>query len=191
MVPSEKLHYNSTAALTDEEAFKEDTKLDLIFNGIDALRTADDPTSSFAFIDHNEIFRANTADSLLASRRFFVGPGRMQFSAEVFYDSKHSNLGFDLELALYSLDVQNVRAHILRPGETADTRVVDWSLYKGAKAIYLELEQGEYEFAIICKASAADRKEFKRMMPAFIEYQLQIVAAPRIDRQQAMPSSLN
>lgn len=39
-----------------------------------------------------------------------------------------------------------------RPGETKPNKV-DWSLYTGAKSVFMELEPGEYEFVVLCKNS--------------------------------------
>ena len=53
---------------------------------------------------------------------------------------------YDLEIFLQSTDVDIVRSHIYKAMPK-----VDWSMYKGAKSIFVELEPGEYEIKIIQK----------------------------------------
>ena len=66
----------------------------------------------------------------------------MQLFIEIFYEPYLQ----DLELFIMSDEADLVRAHINR-----GMPKVDWSLYKGAKKIFIEVEPGEYELKVIQK----------------------------------------
>lgn len=66
----------------------------------------------------------------------------MQLFVEVFYDPYL----YDLEIFLQSDDADLVRSHIYKAMPN-----VDWSKYKGAKQIFVEVEPGEYEIKIMQK----------------------------------------
>jgi hypothetical protein len=68
---------------------------------------------------------------------------KMQLFAEIFYDPYF----YDLELSVYSTDATRVRTNLgsHRP------KTVDWTLYKGSKQVFMELESGTYEMKIVQK----------------------------------------
>jgi len=110
----------------------------------------------------------------------------MQLFAEIFYDPY---LLCDLELAIYSKDVQNVRSHL---GQKDRPKQIDWSLYKSSKSVFVGLEPGEYEFALVYKnAGAANGSASLVPKIQSVQYQLQLILAKQIDRQQIIPASLN
>lgn len=75
----------------------------------------------------------------VTAKRFIVNEKRQLF-IEIFYEAYLQ----DLELYLMSLDADIVRSHIYKAMPK-----VDWSLYKGSKTLFVELEPGEYELKII------------------------------------------
>jgi hypothetical protein len=64
----------------------------------------------------------------------------MELFMEVFYEPYL----FDLEIYLESVDSEIVRNHIMKAMPS-----VDWSMYKGSKSIFVELEPGEYNVKIV------------------------------------------
>lgn len=64
----------------------------------------------------------------------------MQLFMEIFYDPYF----YDLELSIFSTDAVRVKNQH-RPAK------VDWSLYKGSKQLFVELESGQYEVKIVHK----------------------------------------
>jgi hypothetical protein len=64
----------------------------------------------------------------------------MQLYVEIFYESYLQ----DLELFLLSDDATIVRSHIFKAMPK-----VDWSLYKGTKQLYVEVEPGTYDLKIV------------------------------------------
>ncbi len=78
--------------------------------------------------NHNEV----------TTKRFRVSEA-MQVMIEVYYDPYF----YDLEVSLTSLSaLSSTRHHRYASSQ------VDWSLYKGAKRLFVELEPGEYEFKL-------------------------------------------
>lgn len=75
----------------------------------------------------------------MVSKKFIVTQKKQLF-LEIFYETYF----YDLELYLVSEDATIVRSHIYK-----ETQKVDWSLYKGAKQIYVELEPGTYDLKIV------------------------------------------
>lgn len=69
----------------------------------------------------------------------------MQFFAEIFYEPYF----YDMELFLVAQDSDLVRDHIFKGVPN-----VDWSLYKGSKSVFVELDPGRYEIKIIQKKTA-------------------------------------
>ena len=92
---------------------------------------------------------------------------------------------YDLELFLFSTDASNVRAHMYKERSNK----VDWTMYKGAKRLFVELEPGEYEVSIVMKLPLYP--EQTELSPKQIAFQLQLVSHQRIDRQSIMPATLN
>ncbi len=63
----------------------------------------------------------------------FTVKSKMQFFIEIFYD----DYLYNMELFLSSKEQSLVREHIF-----VDVPFVDWSKYKGAKSLFVELEPG-------------------------------------------------
>jgi hypothetical protein len=72
----------------------------------------------------------------------FTVKTKMQMFIEIFYD----DYLYDMELFLYSTEQNLVREHLY-----VDVPSVDWTKYKGAKSLFVELEPGNYEISILQK----------------------------------------
>lgn len=65
---------------------------------------------------------------------------KMQFYAEIF----NENYLYDMDMYLRSPETSLVREHIYN-----NKNDIDWSFFKGAKKIYIDLEPGLYELSIL------------------------------------------
>ena len=143
-------------------------------------------------MNHSHVFEVNVDTSvthqIITSKRFSIGPVKTQMSVEIFSEP---HLLYDLELSLYSLDVERVRSHI-SSGNSLKTKKLDLSLFKSSKSIFLELSPGEYELAIVYKCPITTKiKAFEKLLPKSAKFQLSIIIHDHIDRQQLLPSTLN
>lgn len=58
--------------------------------------------------------------------------------------------------------------------------------------LFIELAPGDYELAIVYKNPVTENlKQFKKLLPNSVRYQLTVIIHDKIDRQQLLPSSLN
>lgn len=83
----------------------------------------------------------------------------MQLFVEVFYDAYL----YDIQLHLTSIEQNLVREHIY-----VDVPFVDWSLYKGAKSLFVELEPGEYEIKFLQKLPDAPDSKYSTYFPTCV-----------------------
>jgi hypothetical protein len=99
----------------------------------------------------------------------------MQLMAEIFFEPY---LFYELDIAVVSRDVKNVRAHInKKPNEK------DITLYTGAKSLFLDLEPGEYDFQIIYKNPVSKlNSTFYHLIPESVKYQISLIYDDLIDR---------
>ena len=104
----------------------------------------------------------------------------MQFMAEVFYDPYF----YDIELSIFSTDATRTRS-------SYGSAAVDWTLYKGSKQVFLELESGTYELRIVQKLQPVSDLDLVKYQSKCVQFQLSVIYAKYIDRQQVMPTSLN
>ena len=120
-----------------------------IFNNI----TEGDSENGFAFIDHAAIFNFTVKkdddekDNFEVTRFKFIVAEKAQFYLEIFYEPFFQ----DLEVTLISPDASNVRSHLksLETYSDSDSSPkIDWSLFKGSKKIFVEVETGTYDILI-------------------------------------------
>lgn len=177
------------ARISSDKDFQTEESLNAIFNDIDGLRSKQSEIrdDGYTFFNHTMVFQSQVDteqhNQVVTSKRFMVGPTRFQLLAEIYFEPY---LLYELELSIHSIDVEKVRAHINNKPKSND------SLYKGAKRLFVELEPGEYELAIIYKNPVSRlNSTFSHLIPESVKYQITIVYDDLIDRQQTLPASLN
>lgn len=95
---------------------------------------------------------------------------------EIFYDPYF----YDLELSLTSPDATHVRSHLNQP--KTQLQKIDWSLFKGSKSIFVEVEPGAYDLKILQKLPSISDETLLKLQPSQVQFQLYLIFASKIER---------
>lgn len=101
----------------------------------------------------------------------------MQLFAEIFYDP----FLYDLEISVFSTDASKVRSRLSDPNRFYESHL-DWTLYKGSKQLFMELESGTYELKIVQKLPPIADLDLVNFNVDCVQFQMQVLYAKYIDK---------